>query len=296
MYFVRKGKPGCGKTSLVTALAGELKLPIYMLSLATPGLTDTSLLDLLNQTPAHMILLLEDIDAVFDVALKNDEKKNAKEERGDVTRFGENEEGMEDVGFGKGGWGAGRGGGRGAGPRGKRHMIDKISLSFAGILNAVDGVAAHTGRLLFMTTNHREKLDAALIRPGRIDYQVEFREASRGQIKALFFNFYQPLKRTGDEVELETAKQKKERLDAIDAEENHLKLLGEEFAARVPEGKYTMAQVQGVFMRYRRDPEQMLARLDNELELVDDGLSDEVPSLSRQLSGSGNKGEVVLGK
>ena len=36
------------------------------------------------------------------------------------------------------------------------------------------------------------KLDAALIRPGRIDYQVQFQEADRGQVEALFSNFYQP--------------------------------------------------------------------------------------------------------
>lgn len=40
----------------------------------------------------------------------------------------------------------------------------------------MDGVTAQTGRLLFMTTSHKERLDAALTRPGRID-EVEFREA-----------------------------------------------------------------------------------------------------------------------
>lgn len=35
------------------------------------------------------------------------------------------------------------------------------------LLNALDGVAAAEGRLLFMTTNYIERLDQALIRPGR---------------------------------------------------------------------------------------------------------------------------------
>lgn len=40
-------------------------------------------------------------------------------------------------------------------------------LTFSGLLNALDGVAASEGRLVFMTTNHLNRLDPALIRPGR---------------------------------------------------------------------------------------------------------------------------------
>jgi mitochondrial chaperone BCS1 len=43
----------------------------------------------------------------------------------------------------------------------------KITLS--GLLNAIDGIGARDNRILILTSNHAEKLDAALIRPGRID-------------------------------------------------------------------------------------------------------------------------------
>ena len=43
------------------------------------------------------------------------------------------------------------------------------ALNLAGILNTLDGVVDTPGRLLVMTSNHPEKLDPALIRPGRID-------------------------------------------------------------------------------------------------------------------------------
>ena len=43
------------------------------------------------------------------------------------------------------------------------------SISFSGLLNAIDGIAAGGGRIIIMTTNHIEKLDSALIRGGRID-------------------------------------------------------------------------------------------------------------------------------
>lgn len=48
---------------------------------------------------------------------------------------------------------------------------DKLDLS--GILNVLDGVVDTPGRMLVMTTNHPEKLDPALIRPGRIDKKIK---------------------------------------------------------------------------------------------------------------------------
>ena len=41
-----------------------------------------------------------------------------------------------------------------------------------------------------MTTNRPEKLDEALIRPGRVDHQVAFSNASQTQIKELFERMY----------------------------------------------------------------------------------------------------------
>ena len=41
-----------------------------------------------------------------------------------------------------------------------------------GVLNALDGVVDSPGRIVIMTTNHPETLDAALIRPGRIDKKI----------------------------------------------------------------------------------------------------------------------------
>ena len=61
----------------------------------------------------------------------------------------------------------------------------------AGLLNAIDGVAAQEGRMLFMTTNHMERLDAALIRPGRVDMRLEFAHANEDQIMDFFVGFYQ---------------------------------------------------------------------------------------------------------
>lgn len=48
------------------------------------------------------------------------------------------------------------------------------SLSFSGLLNALDGLASPTGLVIFLTTNHVDRLDHAFLRPGRVDSIVQF--------------------------------------------------------------------------------------------------------------------------
>ena len=48
---------------------------------------------------------------------------------------------------------------------------DKITLSF--ILNIIDGIRETPGRILIITSNNYNCLDPALIRPGRIDINLE---------------------------------------------------------------------------------------------------------------------------
>lgn len=55
-------------------------------------------------------------------------------------------------------------------------------VTFSGLLNALDGVASSEERILFMTTNHLNRLDPALIRPGRIDVQSLFGNCTRSML------------------------------------------------------------------------------------------------------------------
>lgn len=75
-----------------------------------------------------------------------------------------------------------------------QERCSRISLS--GLLNALDGVGAQEGRLLFATTNRYEALDPALRRPGRMDVHVEFKLATQHQVGELFKRFYLPTPRT----------------------------------------------------------------------------------------------------
>lgn len=66
----------------------------------------------------------------------------------------------------------------------------RIEVSFSGLLNALDGVAAQEGRIVFLTTNHLDRLDKALIRPGRVDVVVELGNASATMLRTMFLRFY----------------------------------------------------------------------------------------------------------
>lgn len=64
---------------------------------------------------------------------------------------------------------------------------DKASeITIGQILEVLDGIIECEDRLCIFTTNHIEKIDKALLRPGRIDMIVEFKKLRRCDIQNLF--------------------------------------------------------------------------------------------------------------
>lgn len=63
--YLLHGPPGCGKSSFITALAGELGYGICILNLNDRGMTDDRLAHALSEVPQQCLVLLEDIDAAF---------------------------------------------------------------------------------------------------------------------------------------------------------------------------------------------------------------------------------------
>ena len=59
-------------------------------------------------------------------------------------------------------------------------------LDLGTILNLMDGILETPGRILIMTSNHPEKLDPALIRPGRIDMIVKFDLCNHDEIMEIY--------------------------------------------------------------------------------------------------------------
>ena len=177
--YLFHGAPGSGKTSLISALAGEFGMDLYALNLGDPHLTDGGLNSLLGDAKPGSIILLEDIDAAFKAREKSKDSDNG--------------------------------------------------VTFSGLLNALDGAASKEGSIVFMTTNHKDVLDPALIRPGRADLHVEFDYATREQAARLFKQFFP-----------QSSPQAAERFSAI--------------AAR----KVTMAQIQGILLQHKNSPENAI--------------------------------------
>ena len=68
----------------------------------------------------------------------------------------------------------------------KRTSVETQSFTFSNLLNILDGVLFKHGLIVFITTNHPEKLDHALLRQGRTDMIIELNYPSRTEIEKLF--------------------------------------------------------------------------------------------------------------
>lgn len=301
--YLFHGPPGTGKTSLSFALAGIFGLEIYAISLQEPTLTEGDLLQLFNGLPRRCIVLLEDVDAAGLLRDRASDEKNKPRTKKEGKQTGkQGEEGKEKAAAAEKGDNytlkdlarelkaistpAQRGGphatmqqNNGAGP----NRAPGTGISLSGLLNAIDGVASAEGRVLIMTTNHAEKLDAALVRPGRVDRKVEFQLAAKDQIRELFVRMYAASDQVPD-IELTLTDQlpnghtksssrsssEKPKLNgyanghvhALARGENQLSVLSGgdleelavEFAAQLQNNTFTPAEIQNHLMKYKKEP------------------------------------------
>jgi len=65
---------------------------------------------------------------------------------------------------------------------------DNITLSF--LLNIIDGIRETPGRILIITSNYYNHIDEALKRPGRIDFPLEMKNASKATICEMYKHYY----------------------------------------------------------------------------------------------------------
>ncbi|KAL6928634.1 Complex III assembly protein translocase and chaperone [Hanseniaspora valbyensis] len=68
--------------------------------------------------------------------------------------------------------------------------FNNSGVTFSGLLNALDGVTSSEETITFMTTNHPEKLDSAIMRPGRVDFKQYIGNATLYQMEKMFLKFY----------------------------------------------------------------------------------------------------------
>ena len=146
--YLFAGIPGAGKSSLIAALASHFGYNLAIISF-TPKMTDVSLLKALRSLNDNNDNKEEDNKKVFFVLEDMD------------CIFNKNRTSSEEM---------------------------HCSLTFSGVLNALDGITGGN-KIGFISTNHIEELNKALIRPGRVDYVMNFDYATKEQIIMMFDTF-----------------------------------------------------------------------------------------------------------
>jgi chaperone BCS1 len=291
--YLFHGPPGTGKTSLSFALAGIFGLEIYVISLQEPTLTEGDLMQLFNALPRRCIVLLEDVDAAGLIRDKKsgqtgngsegrrkrkkgkkedkeaEEEKEKKEGEKDESKQKDEDFTLKDLARELKSVSASNNGKEKQ--QGNNNRQPGTGITLSGLLNAIDGVATHEGRVLIMTTNHPEDLDAALVRPGRVDRRVEFGMAKKEQVRELFVRMYSGTEQVPEtESSANGSIHKKMNGSAnghlpekelngslvrsMSGSTNSLENLAEEFASHVPDDTYTPAEIQNHLMRYKDEP------------------------------------------
>ena len=172
--FLYHGPPGTGKTSTIKAIANEGRRHIINIQLSEIK-TKQQLQHLFFNDEIHVyngtnlerytipvserLYVIEDIDAMGDAVLKREWKKPVAVKKDDLEPFLHKEE-----------------------------EKDALDLSF--LLNLLDGTLEANGRILIITTNFPERIDRALIRPGRIDMIVHFQKCTLAVLNEMVNSFY----------------------------------------------------------------------------------------------------------
>ena len=192
------GPPGTGKTSFIKALANYTNRHIIVLSLKLIK-TKSQLEKLFFENTYNddnednsiswnkKILVFEDIDCIGDIILNREEKENKNNKRKSNKITGKNIDAKNE----------------------SVNVCDIIqticelnessptvsilkdqAITLDDILNLWDGIRETPGRILVISSNHYDKLDPALIRPGRIDITHELANASHNTISELYLHLF----------------------------------------------------------------------------------------------------------
>lgn len=183
------GEPGTGKTSIIGALAGLFGRNVCVLSPSQ----FTSLERSIGALPDNSFLVIEDIDSNAAIHKRKSSKKEEKKtpQLSDRPRI-LSADSVDDVK-----------------PGSSMEKLEEAlsNLSLSEILNSMDGLIRLHGRIMIMTTNHKEKLDEAFLRGGRVDLKVYIGFATVETFRSFLTVFF---KEKADQIVLAQVKTIKE--------------------------------------------------------------------------------------
>jgi hypothetical protein len=108
--------------------------------------------------------------------------------------------------------------------------VDDDAITLDDILNLWDGLKETPGRILGISSNHYDKLDPALVRPGRIDITMKLDNVTQDTIGQMFQHYY-------------------------GCTANPMCL------AKIPDRKYSPAEITNIFVEFRENSVGFLNRL-----------------------------------
>ena len=196
------GEPGCGKTSLIKAIANYTNRHIINVNFKSikskedlENIFYSNTVNNYNLNIDKKIFVIEEfdvngIDTLRDRKISYDENVKVNN---DLEKFLDKNSSFN--------------------PKNIVNEINKEenTLTLGNVLEILDGVIENSGRILIITTNDFKKLDPALIRPGRIDRTIEFKKCSTKIIKEIIFNFFQDKNYSKDTINLFSSEIDKKR-------------------------------------------------------------------------------------
>jgi len=193
------GSPGTGKTSLIKCIANLTKRHIINLPMKMFK-TRKQLYQFFYETTYNpkndynsinfekKIIVIEDIDCLGNIVLKREfqTKQSSSKQTSSKPSFEikvsnkENDENSDTTEKPK-----------------SVTITEQDPITLDDVLNMWDGIRETPGRILIITSNHYDKLDPALTRPGRIDIELEMTKLSRKTLCEIYNHLYEkklPLK------------------------------------------------------------------------------------------------------
>lgn len=156
LTYMLYGEPGTGKSSLIFALASHFNRNIYMFNMNT--IRDATFQKTLDNVPVGSFIVFEDIDVSAATKTRSDNGLLDDDfDHDDVHDIVDTNEGKE---------------------------TKRSPVSMSTILNGLDGIGSFSDNVMFITTNHLDKLDPALVRKGRIDHTYELKHLAAAEVQA----------------------------------------------------------------------------------------------------------------
>jgi len=161
-------------------------------------------------------------------------------------------------------------------------------LNLGTILNVLDGILEIPGRVILISTNHPERLDPALIRPGRMDMVLEFTKCNTSMYTDIIQQFYNDFIYDDDEYNDEH-NDDEHNDDEYNDDEHNDRLIDRFYDSvqYIPEYKWTPAEVHQMCFKYMdrplkaiesliyQDPLEFHAQLDFTNFVIDDDNNDD---------------------